>query len=69
MKKVVVKANTSSKLEMDRTYDALCSLANAIEDMSGTNQDLFEAITGISVQAVLDAKYDMWHQMYNKQEK
>lgn len=63
MKKVVVKASASSRKDMKTTYDALCTLSDAVENMSDQDQDLFRSVTGIDVETLLDAKYLLYQEI------
>lgn len=60
MKKVIVKASTSAREDMNKVYDALCSLSDAVENLSEHDQDVFEVVTGLRVQTIMDAKYDLY---------
>lgn len=52
------------KGELEDVYDKLSALADAVESMANHNQEKFESCTGLDVQTLLDAKYDMWHYIY-----
>ena len=52
------------KGELEDVYDKLSALADAVESMANHNQEKFECCTGLDVQTLLDAKYDMWHYIY-----
>lgn len=67
MKKVIVQASTSSNKGMERVYDALASLSDAVENLSDHDQDVLQVVTGLDVNLLLEAKYLMYHHM-NPQE-
>lgn len=76
MKKMKVSASTAKPVTADRkkytsdaqrrvydAYNKLADLASILED-SADAAAIFEHSTGISADEILDAKYDMWHDIY-----
>ena len=49
--------------ELEDVYDKLRALADAVESMTQHNQEKFESYTGLDVQTLLDAKYDLYQEL------
>ena len=63
MKRVIANSSNTKDAQMVRSYEALCSLCDSVENMDEIHQDVFEIATGITLQSLMDAKYDLYHEM------
>ena len=55
--------NKGGQGELENVYDKLSVLADAVESMTQHNQEKFESYTGLDVQTLLDAKYDLYQEL------
>lgn len=55
--------NKGTRGELEDVYDKLNALADAVESMTNHNQEKFESCTGLDVQTLLDAKYDLYQEL------